>query len=232
MDISISFTMNGVERTIQPTLVNSVLIVLFLSICCILIGRKFKKLTVKDQTKGLARIAEIYVEGVESLTVNTMGKANVGFAPYIATLALYLVFANLLGLIGLMSPTADYNVTLTLALITVVLIHFNNIRFNGIGSYVKGYFDPLPLLFPINLLGEIATPISMSFRLFGNMLAGTILMTLIYSIFTGIGAVIAPFVTPWLHAYFDVFSGIVQTFVFIMLTMVFVSNGIGEREEK
>ena len=160
-----------------------------------------------------------------------MGKSNIGFAPYIATLAIFLAFANLLGLVGLKPPTSDYNVTLTLALITVFLIHFNNIRFNGAKNYVKGYFEPMPVLFIINLLGELATPISMSFRLLGNILTGVILMTLVYSVFNGFLVILAPFVTPVLHAYFDVFSGLLQTFIFVMLTMVFISNGIGDREE-
>lgn len=231
MDISISFDLFGVERVIRPTIVNTWLIVIFLSICFILIGRKFKKMSVKDKPKGIYHVAEIFVEAIDNLTAQTMGKANIGFAPYIATLALFLAFANLLGLLGLKPPTSDYNVTLTLALITVFLIHFNSIRFNGAKAYVKGYFEPLPILFPINVLGELATPISMSFRLLGNILTGVILMTLVYSIFNGIATLIAPLVTPVLHAYFDVFSGLLQTFIFIMLTMVFISNGIGEREE-
>lgn len=231
MDISISFDLFGVERVIRPTIVNTWLIVIFLSIVFILIGRKFETMSVKDKPKGVFHVAEIFVEAIDNLTAQTMGRANIGFAPYIATLALFIAFANLLGLVGLKPPTSDYNVTLTLALITVVLIHFNSIRFNGAKSYIKGYFEPLPFLFPINVLGELATPISMSFRLLGNILTGVILMTLVYGVFNGILALLAPLVTPVLHAYFDVFSGLLQTFIFIMLTMVFVSNGIGDREE-
>ena len=231
MDISISFDLFGVERVIRPTIVNTWLIVIFLSIVFILIGRKFETMSVKDKPKGVFHVAEIFVEAIDNLTAQTMGRANIGFAPYIATLALFIAFANLLGLVGLKPPTSDYNVTLTLALITVVLIHFNSIRFNGAKSYIKGYFEPLPFLFPINVLGELATPISMSFRLLGNILTGVILMTLVYGVFNGILALLAPLVTPVLHAYFDVFSGLLQTFIFIMLTMVFVSNGIGAREE-
>lgn len=231
MDISISFDLFGVERVIRPTIVNTWLIVIFLSIVFILIGRKFKTMSVKDKPKGVFHVAEIFVEAIDNLTAQTMGRANIGFAPYIATLALFIAFANLLGLVGLKPPTSDYNVTLTLALITVVLIHFNSIRFNGAKSYIKGYFEPLPFLFPINVLGELATPISMSFRLLGNILTGVILMTLVYGVFNGILALLAPLVTPVLHAYFDVFSGLLQTFIFIMLTMVFVSNGIGDRKE-
>lgn len=231
MDISISFDLFGVERVIRPTIVNTWLIVIFLSIVFILIGRKFETMSVKDKPKGVFHVAEIFVEAIDNLTAQTMGRANIGFAPYIATLALFIAFANLLGLVGLKPPTSDYNVTLTLALITVVLIHFNSIRFNGAKSYIKGYFEPLPFLFPINVLGELATPISMSFRLLGNILTGVILMTLVYGVFNGILALLAPLVTPVLHAYFDVFSGLLQTFIFIMLTMVFVSNGIGDRKE-
>ncbi len=229
MNISLVFTLNGVEHTIGPTIINSLLITLFLCIACIVVGNKVKKADYKAKPQGIVHIAEIFVEKVQGLTNSTMGEANWRFAPYMATLALYLIFANLIGLIGLQPPTSDYNVPFTLALVTFVLIHFNSIKYNGIKGYVKGYFEPMAFLFPINLLGEIATPISMSFRLLGNILSGTIIMSLIYSAFGGLANIIAPFITPAFHAYFDVFSGVLQTFIFVMLSMVNIKNAIGDR---
>lgn len=229
MDINLSLYLNGQKYTLHSTVVNTLIITLFLSILSIVIGRKAKKADFKQNPKGLLHIAEIFVEGIQSLTKQTMGEANVGFSPYVATLGLYLALANLFGLIGFKSPTSDYNVTLALAMMTFVLIHFNNLRFNGVKNYIKGYFEPFPFLFPINLLGELATPISLSFRLFGNILSGAIIMSLMYNALSGISVFVTPFITPIFHAYFDIFSGLIQTFIFMMLTMVFVSNGIGER---
>lgn len=230
MDISISYTLNGTEHVIRPTIVNSWLIVIVLSILFIVIGRRFKKMAYDEKPKGIYRLAEIFIEAIDNLTKETMGKANMGFAPYIATLAIYLAIANLLGLIGLTPPTSDYNVTLTLAMITFFLIHFSSIRLNGLGGYLKGYLEPISFLLPINIMGEIAVPISLSFRLFGNVLTGVLLMGLIYGALSGIGMFIGPLVTPVLHAYFDVFSGLLQTFIFMMLSMVQISNAIGDRD--
>ena len=108
-----------------------------------------------------------------------------------------------------------------LGVITFFLIQFNNIRYNKVGAFTN-LFKPLPFLFPINLIGEIAVPFSLSLRLFGNVLSGTVIMALLYGLLSQI-AIIWP---GFLHAYFDVFSGAIQTYVFCMLTMVFVSDKI------
>ena len=103
------------------------------------------------------------------------------------------------------------------------MIHGFGIKVNGLG-YFKGFFEPIPLLFPLNVIGELANPISLSFRLFGNILGGTIIMGLFYAMlpwFVKIGIPSA------LHFYFDVFAGGLQTFIFVMLSMTFVSNAMG-----
>lgn len=184
--------------------------------------------------KGAQNLIELIVSMVYNLTEDTMGSDKVGFAPYIGTLMLYLAVANLIGLLGVRPPTADLNMTLALALITFFMIHFNGIRKKGIFGYLKGFTEPFFLLTPINLIGEIATPISLSFRLFGNMVGGSIIMALVYSAlaaFTtkliGIDIPILQVGIPAvLHIYFDMFSGLLQTFIFAMLTMVFVSGSM------
>lgn len=183
---------------------------------------------------GIQNVVELVVGGVYGLTEETMGKDKVSFAPYIGTLMLYLAIANLVGLLGIRPPTADLNMTLALALITFFMIHFNGIRRKGILKYLKGFTEPFFLLTPINLIGEVATPISLSFRLFGNLTGGSIIMALVYSAlaaFTtklfGIDIPILQVGIPAvLHIYFDMFSGLLQTFIFAMLTMVFVSGAM------
>lgn len=183
---------------------------------------------------GIQNVVELVVGGVYGLTEETMGKDKVSFAPYIGTLMLYLAVANLVGLIGIRPPTADLNMTLALALITFFMIHFNGIRRKGILKYLKGFTEPFFLLTPINLIGEVATPISLSFRLFGNLTGGSIIMALVYAAlaaFTtklfGIDIPILQIGIPAvLHIYFDMFSGLLQTFIFAMLTMVFVSGAM------
>lgn len=230
MKISIDIALGGKTYTFTPEVVNSLIVVVVLCILGFIIGQKAKKANFKKSPKGLLLIGEIFVESIQGLVSQTMGKGNQGFVPYIGSLALFLAFSNLLGLVGLVPPTSNYNVTLALALITVILTHVNNIRFNGVKNYIKGYFEPVALLSPINLLGEIATPISLSFRLFGNIISGVIITSLLYSAFNSISFYVAPFLTPVFHAYFDVFAGLIQTFVFMMLTMINISQAIGDRE--
>lgn len=226
--MGIRFMINGKEIYIHDTVVNSWIIVVLLSIFAIVVNRKLKKASIDEKPTGLLNVVEILVEVLESLVKSVMGPTRMKFMPYIGTLALYLICANLFGLLGFTPPTSDYNVTLALAIITFTMMHFNGIKSNGIGSYLKGFFEPMPFLFPINVLGELATPISLSFRLFGNILSGTIIMALIYTGLNSVSMFITPFAAPIFHAYFDLFSGLIQTLIFVMLTMLNVANKMGD----
>lgn len=231
MNFSIDLTLGGVKYEISPAVVNVWIVGIVLSIIFIIIGNKAEKADYRQKPKGILQLAEIYVSSIDNLTRQTMGNANYRFAPYMGSLFLFLIVSNLAGLLGFTPPTTDYNVTLGLALITFFLTEYNAIKYNGVGNFFKGFFSPIPLLAPLNILNEFANPISLSFRLFGNMIGGTIIMGLIYSAFSGLKKLIAPLITPVLHGYFDVFSGVLQAFVFMMLTMVYIGSAIGDREE-
>ena len=170
--------------------------------------------------KGLQNVTELITELVDKLVHENM-KQPKKFVNYIGTIFIFILLCNLGGLFGLRSPTADFGVTFALGLITFGLIHYNGIKTNKLG-HVKGLFEPVPFFFPINLIGEIANPISISLRLFANMLAGTLIMALWYGVmpwlFTKLG------IPAFLHAYLDVFSGCIQTYVFCMLTMAYVDE--------
>ena len=168
---------------------------------------------------GFQNVVELLVETIDGMVEKSMGVHAKKFRNYIGTIFIFIFISNISGLFGLRPPTADYGVTLPLGLITFGLIQYNNIKYNKFGAFT-GLFKPLPFLFPINLIGEIAVPFSLSLRLFGNVLSGTVMMSLIYSL-------LSKFAIGWpgfLHIYFDVFSGAIQTYVFCMLTMVFVSD--------
>lgn len=210
---------------LTQTLTTMWAITAFLLIGAYLLTRNLQKVPTKVQSA-----VEIFVEAVYNLTATTMGEDKLSFAPYIGTLMLFLAASNLSGLLALRPPTADLNTTLGLALMTFFLIHFNGIRRKGLGNYLKGFLEPFPLLLPINLIGEVATPISLSFRLFGNLVGGMIIMALLYSAlaaFSGGGIPFLQFGIPAiLHAYFDLFSGLLQTFIFAMLSMIFISGAM------
>ena len=176
---------------------------------------------------------EIFVSTIYKLTADTMGEDKIRFAPYIGTLLIYVAVMNLSGMFAVRPPTADLNTTLSIALMTFFLIHYHGIKSKGIGGYLKGFTEPMPTITPINIIGEIATPVSLSFRLFGNLVGGMIIMSLIYSALAnlslGLGLSIPIFqfgIPVVLHGYFDLFSGLLQTFIFAMLTMIFVSGSM------
>ena len=214
----------------HESVVNSWVILLVLSVLSFVIYNKIKKADPLEKPKGLLHIVEILVESIDKLVLQTMGKRNLKFAPYMLSLGLFLACANLWGLLGFTPPTSDYNVTLALALITFVMIHFFAIKTKGLGGYIKDYGQPMVILTPINIIGEIANPISLSFRLFGNVLSGALIMSLVYQGLSKLSSFLIPVVAAPLHAYFDIFSGVLQTFIFLMLSMTYISSSMAEEE--
>ncbi|MGO1468532.1 MAG: F0F1 ATP synthase subunit A [Tissierella sp.] len=218
-------TIGGNEIIIHDSIINTVLVVIALSILAFYVNKKIKTADVNEKPTGFLNIIEMLVEAVNDLVRTNMGEKNMNFAPYIFTLMCFLGIANLLGLIGLTPPTSDYSVTLTLALITFFatqIMLFKTRR--GLGGYLKSFTEPFVLLTPINVIGELANPVSLSFRLFGNVLSGGIIMTLLY----GALGYFAPIFTPVMHGYFDIFAGLLQTFIFGMLTMIFIGGATEE----
>ena len=213
--IVFSFTFLGEVIPVSQTVVTTWFIMLLLTIFSVTMGRKLKKEPTKRQA-----IAELIVDAIYDLTEQTMGKKFIKFAPYIGTILIFIGVCNISGLFGFRPPTADLNTTMALALMTFVIVHVTGIRMKGIGGYLKGFLEPMPFLLPLNILGEISTPISLSFRLFGNMVGGLIIMGLVYQMMGFVALIPIPAV---LHMYFDLFAGLLQSFIFTMLTMVFIS---------
>ncbi len=169
---------------------------------------------------GFLNVIEFIVSAVDNMVEGGMGIAHAAsYTNYIGTLFIVLVLCNLSGLLGLRPATADYGSTFALAMITFFMIHYAGFKYQKV-SHVTNLFKPL-ILSPINIIGEIATPISMSLRLFGNILSGTVMMGLIYGLIPWFLTIAWPGV---LHIYFDIFSGCIQAYVFVMLTMTFISQ--------
>lgn len=202
---------------ITETMANTWIVMGILLVFTYLATRNMQKVP-----KGMQLVGEMVVGAIDNLTESTMGKKNMGFAPYMLTLFMYLGIANLLGLVALRPPTADLTMTMGLALLTFFMTQFFAIKAKGIGGFLKAFIDPIPLLLPINIIGEFANPISLSFRLFGNMLGGVIIMSLIYGGLTNL-MFFAGGIPILAHLYFDIFSGLLQSFIFVMLSMVFIS---------
>ena len=218
-----TFKINGVELCLNTTHVALLLVSVFILVMAIIARAKINKVDASDTPGMFQNAIEIIVEMLGSMVEGIMGKNASKFVNYLTTLFLFIIISNISGLFGLRPPTADYGVTLCLGLITFVLVQYNGIRKNK-GKHFTALFQPIWFLFPINLIGEFAVPLSLSLRLFGNVMSGTVLMGLIYDL-------LSPFTVAYpsvLHAYFDLFSGCIQAYVFCMLTMVYVNDKIAE----
>lgn len=216
---------------ISETVVTSWIIMAGIIIAAFLLTRNLKPVP----TSKVQIMLEYAIVTLRNLVSSNMGqdveKKMPNILPYIGSLFLFFVCSNLIGLLGFKSPTTDVDTTLAWALITVFLMYYEGMRAKGIG-YWKGLLEPVPLLLPLNIVGEVARPISLTFRPFGNILGGTVIMGLLYQLLAFISSLIPNVSIPFLqlvipvplHLYFDLFAGCLQAFIFIMLTMVFVSS--------
>lgn len=209
---------------ITETMVNYWIVMVFILFLCIFLTSRMEKIP-----KGKQAIAEKFVLMIDGLVEQNMGPSFRSYAPYIATLMFSSVFGSLASLVTLRSVTADLNTTLGWALMTFVLITYTKIKYHGLGGYLKGFTEPIVIMAPLNLLSEIATPISMSFRHFGNIAGGLVITTLLMSALSALSTALhlpiplfqigIPGVT---SLYFDLFSACIQAFIFSMLTMAYV----------
>lgn len=216
----------GHEVWITTTHVSILMVMLIILVFAILAGRKMAKAT--DEPDGFQNVVELIVELLDGIVDKSMGRAAPKFYNYIGTIFIFILISNISGLLGLRPPTADYSVTLPLGILTFILIHFNTWKMQKPLDIWKDKCSPLPpwlpIWLPINIISDVAVPISLSLRLFANVLSGTVMMALIYGLLGWIA-------TAWpaaLHIYFDLFSGAIQTYVFCMLTMTYISNARGD----
>lgn len=197
---------------------------------------------VKADTKRQL-VAEWIIENVQKLTKDNMGVYFSAFAPFIASVLALSALSSLMSLFGLFPPTADLNVVAGWAILVFALITYYKFKCGPI-KYLKSFTEPVFILTPINLIGEVATPLSMSFRHYGNVLSGTVIAALVAAGLQGASALVfgwlpgflgeIPFLQVGIPAvlsiYFDVFSGCLQAYIFAMLTMLYVSGAFAADE--
>lgn len=216
-----SYTLFGHEFWITTTHVSMFIVVVLLLVFAALARRKMKK-NPSEVPGTFQNILELIVEKLDGMVTGSMGPNAFRFRNYIGTVFAFILVCNLLGVLGLRSPTADFGTTLPLGLITFALIQINAFRFKKL-RYFKSLAEPYPFLLPSNIIGEVSVPISLSLRLFGNVLSGTMILSLWYAMIPWFMKI--P-ISPFLHAYMDLFSGCIQTYVFSMLTMTYINDKI------
>lgn len=217
-----SFYIGDTEIWITTSHICLLIVLLVLTVFALCANKAMKKAS--DVPGNFQNVVELAVEMLDNMIKGTMGKNATGFRNYIGTIFIFILFSNISGLLGLRPPTADYGVTFPLGILTFTLVTFNKFKHQKVSGVIKGLCEPWPFWAPINMIGDLAVPISLSLRLFANVLSGTIMMALIYGLLNWI----ALFWPAVLHVYFDMFSGAIQTYVFCMLTMTYISDAIGE----
>ena len=151
------------------------------------------------------------------MCIRDSGKGNKRYIPYLITVLLYLACANMIGLLGFKPPTKDLNVTAALAVMSMCLIEYSGIHKNGMKHWVKHFAKPVPVVAPIMILEIFIRPLSLCMRLFGNMLAGFVVMELLKAF--------VPLIIPLpMNFYFDIFDGLIQAYVFVFLTALFMTE--------
>jgi len=209
----------GLQIWINDTMVSTWIVMGVLIIFAIIVRIKVRKF--KDVPTGFQNVIEALVEAFEGYLRSTVGDKLMFLGNWFFTVFVFVLISNLSGMIpGIRPPTADWSMTVSLAIASFVLIQVIGVKFRG-REYIGSFFKPVFVFLPINLIGEIARPISLSFRLFGNILAGTIMMTMVYQL----TPIFVHFVVPaFLHAYFDLFAGVLQTYIFCTLGLSFISS--------
>ncbi|HHV99162.1 MAG TPA: F0F1 ATP synthase subunit A [Clostridiaceae bacterium] len=233
-----SFYAFGIRIPVTDTVITTWIVMLVLIIAAFILTRGLKLIP-----EGKQNLVEMFVEFVNNTLKDSMGHYSKYFVAYIGTIFLFLIFANIISIFnfipsgeelyelthisffkdlpefGLRPPTRDLNVTLSLALMSVITVTYAGIRFKKVSGWLRSYIEPMPIVLPIKILENFIRMLSLSFRLFGNVLGAFIIMEIIY--------VLMPIVLPaGLSIYFDLFDGILQAFIFIFLTNLYISEAV------
>lgn len=227
------------DLIITEAQINSWLVIIVVWGLCLFLTRDLKTRNISIRQ----RIAEWIVENVDYMVKDSMGEYFMGFSSFIASILGLSAFSSLLTLVGLYPPTSDINVVAGWAIIVFVLITYYKMKL-GPWKYIKSFAEPVAFLTPLNVIGEVATPVSMAFRHYGNVLSGSVISVLVAAGLQGLTKILLgwlpgflgefPFlqigIPAILSIYFDIFSGCLQAYIFAMLTMMYVSDGFPMEE--
>ena len=237
--IYFTIPMPVMEWPITEAQVNSWAVILSILGLCLYLTHGIQ--VIPNSKRQLA--AEWVVEKVNGLIQDNMGSRFMGFAPFVAGIMALSAFSSLTSLLGLFPPTSDMNVVAGWAVLVFILITYYKLK-GGLWEYIKGFFQPVFIFAPFNVIGEFATPVSMSFRHYGNVLSGVVISTLMaYALgnlsnmllgwlpgVLGQSQLLRLGIPAVLSLYFDIFSGLMQAFIFAMLTMLYIATGAPAEE--
>ena len=211
-DTAFTIPLFGGIKISESVAVTWIIMAVVVLLCVIFV----RNLSVENPGKAQLLLESAIGKGVDFFE-DVMGKENRRYIPYLMTVTLYIGIANLIGLLGFKPPTKDMNVTAALAFMSIVLIEVAGIRQKGAKGWVKSFAEPIPIILPINIMEIFIKPLSLCMRLFGNVLGSFVIMELL--------KLIVPAVLPAVFScYFDIFDGLIQAYVFVFLTSLFIKE--------
>ncbi|MCD8120547.1 MAG: F0F1 ATP synthase subunit A [Lachnospiraceae bacterium] len=198
------------ESTVMTWIIMAILV-----LASFLLTRNLKVTGISKRQAAL----ESAITWLNNFVTEMIGEEGKRYVPWLVTVLLYIGVANVIGIFGVKPPTKDMSVTIALALSSIILIEAAGIRAKGVGGWLKSFTQPVAVVTPINILEIVIRPLSLCMRLFGNVLGSFVIMELIKS-------VVPVFVPLVFSLYFDVFDGLIQAYVFVFLTALFIKEAI------
>ncbi len=233
-DVSqIIITIGSVKIPIHQSILVWLVICLFLCIMAVIAGNKIEKADPSKPPKGLVYVSEEIYNLCMYVMKGNLREKTMKYLPIFGTLMMGMLLSNLSGLTGFQNPTSNVSFNATLAIMFFLMIQFNGLKKGGLKARFKELCEPFPFLLPLNIIGDLALPISLTMRLFGNILAGSIITLLVYTLIRNIApwGYLGLTLTPFIHAYFDIFSGVIQTYIFFTLGTYFLGQQVSEEAE-
>lgn len=226
---------------LQKTVFSIFIVTAFIGVLLLILNRVLVKFDPLSKPKGLVLILMIGVDFISNLVNSAIKDKKIAdkLVPYFMTVIVYVFLSNIAGLFSIECPTSNYSVTLTLAALTCILIEVCAFKAKGAKKYLHGWVEPMAPFLLMNIISKLATLLSLSLRLFGNILAGGILMSVVYQLFDNVSKmipvigninIVAIIIAPALHFYFDLFSGVMQAFLFTTLSANFIGNELPNEE--
>lgn len=226
-------SIGGFDLFIHQSIIIWIVIGIF--VCALLIwgGKKLKEADPTKPPKGAVLVFESLVNICAGVIKANLNQKTWKFLPVFGTLMIMMSISNMMGLFGLQPPTSNLSLIMVLTIGAFLMIHGLDIKNHGLKGKWKSLTDPTPALLPLNIIGEIAFPVSLTLRLFGNMLGGTIIVGLVYvlvqALMPATGLLLT--VTPFIHMYFDIFTAVLQTYIFFTLMTFFLADSVDAEEE-
>ena len=223
----------SIDFEIHITVITWIVIGIIVTLLLCWAGKKFKEADPTKPPTGVVLVFEQLVNLVTGVLKGNLTNKTWNYLPFLGTIMIMMCISNLVGLLGLQTPTSNLSLDIVLVVLMFLTIHGTDIKLHGIIGKLKGWCEPIAFLFPLNVIGDLAFPISLTLRLFGNMLAGSIIIALIYLLMKTFMpfSILMYVVTPFLHAYFDIFTGVMQTYIFFTLAGYYIGEACDREEE-